>query len=332
MKNLSLYFWLVVGLALPILNGTSAAQNNGSVSIKTEAQGKVPSGAILVKGAWSSASDSSTPLPENGHIVNNVFRDDYFGLTYALPQDWTERYQGPPPSDGGRYVLAQLGPTDAYRGTIRGSILITAQDLFFASQPAANALELVSFSENHLQADYKLERPLQQTTIAGHSFAFFAYASPISELHWYVLSTEIRCHLVEFVLASRDTRLLQNLTQGMNQMKLPAEAGATAGTGGGDVPVCMKDYASDENMISRVEPVFTEHRFNPVPIRIIIDKQGKVRHIHFLSAFPDQAMAISDAMEKWRFKPYMRGREPVEVETGILFGSVRTPTRNRTRD
>ena len=36
-------------------------------------------------------------------------------------------------------------------------------------------------------------------------------------------------------------------------------------------------------MISRVDPIFTEHRFNPVPVRIIIDKEGKVRHIHFVA-------------------------------------------------
>jgi hypothetical protein len=73
-------------------------------------------------------------------------------------------------------------------------------------------------------------------------------------------------------------------------------------------------------VISRVEPVFTERTFNPVPVRIIIDKEGKIRHIHFLSAFPEQAKAITDALHKWKLKPYLRQRQPVEVETGIMFG------------
>jgi hypothetical protein len=75
-----------------------------------------------------------------------------------------------------------------------------------------------------------------------------------------------------------------------------------------------------------VDPVFTEHRFNAVPVRIIIDKEGKVKHVHFLSAFPDQAKAISDAFKQWRFKPYVRNRQPVEVETGIMFGRSSRPT------
>jgi hypothetical protein len=55
-------------------------------------------------------------------------------------------------------------------------------------------------------------------------------------------------------------------------------------------------------------------------VRVIIDKEGRVKHIHFLSAFPDQAKAISDALEQWRFKPYLRAGKPVEVETGLMFG------------
>jgi hypothetical protein len=64
-------------------------------------------------------------------------------------------------------------------------------------------------------------------------------------------------------------------------------------------------------------------------VRIIVDKEGKVKHIHFLSAFPDQAKAISDALKQWKFKRYMRGGQPAEVETGIMFGRVSYPTTRR---
>jgi hypothetical protein len=192
--------------------------------------------------------------------------------------------------------------------------------MFFTPLPASNALELVNYSKDKLQADYKVEMPPTPTRIADRPFTFFAYWSPVAQLHWYVLATEIRCHAVNIVLTSRDTKLLENLTLDLNKMKLPAEASPTAGMGGGDFPVCVKDYATDENVITRVDPILTGHRFNPVPVRIIIDKAGKVKHIHFLSAFPDQAKAISDALGQWKFKPYLREGQPVEVETGIMFG------------
>jgi hypothetical protein len=300
----------------------------------TEAQ-KVPEGVIIVKGAWSSTSDSSTPLPEGGAITNGVFNDPYFGMSYTLPTYWAQKHNGPPPSDSGYYVLALVTPTATYKGAARGSILITAQDMFFTLAPATNALELINYSKDNLQADYKVELKPSETKIAGHPFTFYAYWSPVAELHWYVLATQIRCHTVEVVLTSQDTKLLENLVLELNKMKLPAEAGPTAGTGGGAVPVCIKGYANKEHVLERVEPVFTDRKFNAVPVRIIIDREGKVKHIHFLSAFPDQAKAVTEALEKWRFKRYLIDGKPVEVETGIMFGRQRQPaaeTANSTKD
>jgi hypothetical protein len=204
--------------------------------------------------------------------------------------------------------------------------------MFFTLLPAANALELINYKKDTLQSDYKLELKPTETRIAGRPFVFFAYWSPVAELHWYVVATEIRCHTVQFVMTSRDTKLLENLILDMNKMKLPVEAGPTSGTGGGDFPLCIKDYAREENVIERVEPVFSERRFNAVPVRIIIDKEGKVRHIHFLSAFPEQAKAITDALRQWRFRPHLENGQPVEVETGIMFGRALPPITVQAKD
>ncbi len=299
--------------------------NGGDFAPNPKVLNKVPQGVILVKGAWSSASDTVTPVPEGGSLANNVFTDRYFGISYTLPPDWEEKYQGPPPSDSGLYVLAQLRPVDSFKGA-RATVLITAQDMFFNLLPANNALELINYSKDHLQADYKVEMRPSPTKIAGRSFTFFAYWSPIAELHWYVLATEIRCHAVEMIMSSRDTKLLANLVLDLNRMKLPADGEPTSVTGD---PVCIKDYARDENMIARVEPLFSEHKVNAVPVRIIIDKQGNVRHIHFLSAFPDQEKAITEAMHQWKFKPYLQNGKPAEVETGVMFG--RAPRRMPSR-
>jgi hypothetical protein len=310
----------------------AAPKNGGDFSNNVQPLNKVPEGVILVRGAWSSASDTTTPVPEGGTISNHVFTNQYFGMTYPLPTDWDETYKGPPPSDSGRYVLAELGPTASFRGPARGTILITAQDMFFTPMPAKNALELVNFSKRHLQADYQVEMPPTTTKIADRTFTFFAYWSPIAEMHWYLLTTEIRCHAIEIILTSRDIKLLENLTLDLNKMKLPEEANPTTGNGGGEFPVCVKDYAEGDNVLARVDPIFTQHRFNPVPVRIIIDKEGTVKHIHFLSAFPDQAKVISDALAQWKFKPYVKDGKPVEVETGIMFGTVRAPLKRRTEN
>ena len=283
--------------------------------------GQVPKGVILVKGAWWSASDSVTPLPETGKIAGSAYRNPYFGIDWTLPRDWTQQFEGPPPSDQGRYVLAEIVPAGTYTGASRGSVLITADDLFFTSLPLTRGEELVDYTNNNLQQEYKVERSPANVTIGGRSFRFFAFWSPAAELHWYVFVTQIRCHAVEITVSSSDTKLIQDITHNLNAITLPPEDTLADGD---TVPVCVKDYASAGNVINRVDPIFSERRYNAIPVRIVIDKDGKVRHIHFLSAFPDQAKAVTDALHQWTFKPYLKNGQPVEVETGIQFG---TPSR-----
>jgi len=315
-------FIFLLSMAAP---APTVAQSGGDFSDNAQAK-KLPTDTILVKGAWSSASDSKAPTPESGKITNNTYNNPYFGLTYALPPDWIEKYTGPPPSDSGYYVLAQIRPAETDQIKNRGSLLIAAQDLFFTFSPAGNALELIDYSKENLSADYKVEQPPTIIQIANHSFVRFDYSSPIAELHWHILATQIRCHMVQFVFTGHNSLQMETLIQSLEQMTLPDEAGPISGKGGGSAPVCIKDYVRDENILEKVDPVFTERRFNPVPVRIIIDKEGKVKHIHFLSAFPDQAKAIADALFQWRFRPYLRDGRPIEVETGIMFGHVPRPS------
>jgi hypothetical protein len=289
---------------------------------------KLPTGVILVKGAWASASDSITPLPEGGAITDKVYKNDYFGLSYALPADFVQKFTGPPPSDAGSYVLLQLRPAETFKGATKGIVLVTAQDLFFSLVPGKNAQEMINYSARSLRSDYTLERAPTEVTIANRPFVRMDYVAPVAGLHWFVLATEIRCHALEFVFTSRDPELLESLIQALNKMKLPEEAGPMGGIGGGGVPVCIKNYASGPNVLTRVEPVLPQREYNTIPVRIIIGKSGKVKHVHMISALPDQAKIITDALLEWEFKPYMVNGEPVEVETGILFG-LRPPNQKK---
>ncbi|MBO0911377.1 MAG: hypothetical protein J2P13_06250 [Acidobacteria bacterium] len=280
---------------------------------------RVPENTIIVKGAWSSASDSVTPDPEGSNFANGIFDNPYFGIKYSLPAGWTKSYDGPPPSDTGRYVLGNFQIEDP-KDQSHGSVVVTADDLFFTTVPAEDALQFVGYAKDHLQEGYKVEKPPTPVKIGGHPVTFFSYWSPVAELRWYVVATEIRCHAVQISFTSQDTRLLENALHDLDKMTF-----ADGAQGASETPVCIKDYASKGNLLFRVDPAFSEPRGNSMPVRIIIGKDGKVAHIHCLSAFPEQAKAINDALFEWRFKPYLENGKPVEVETGLLFG--RAPSR-----
>ena len=309
---------LLNGPTNPALKTQPPPNDGDGLNVPPEAVEKIPrQTAILVKGAEPSASDRSTPLPEDGALSKNVYQNRYFGITYRLPAVWAEPFSGPPPTDSGLYVLAQLTPDAGAKSPLKGTVLITAQDMFFSLTPTHSALDLVNFSRKHLPDYYEVERAPAELKIAGHDFVRFDYKSPVAGLHWYVLATQIRCHAIQFVFTSQDTKLLDSMIQDMNRIQLPDDASA---------PDCVSNYATAANIVYKVDPVIADQRFNQIPVRIIIDKKGKVRHVHLLSAFPDQAAAITDALMQWTFAPRMRDGKAVEVETGIMFRSRASET------
>src|SRR5260370_41038131 len=73
---------------------------------------------------------SPMPVPEDGRVLGGIYVNDYFDLSYPLPEGWTEGLRGPDPSDAGYYVLSSLVPKSEQNAAIK----IVAQDMFFASK------------------------------------------------------------------------------------------------------------------------------------------------------------------------------------------------------
>lgn len=262
----------------------------------------IPQGQILVKGTAPAASDATTPVPEAGRVAGGRYRNPYFGLTYPIPAGWTEQPAGPPPSDSGTYVLATFGIPRAF-------VVVTAHDLFFKPKPVADAKELLAEMRAGLESRYRIDSEPTPITIRGRTFHRLAYTAPVAGLQWRVLATDARCHVVVFTFAGADTAALDAAEQAMTFVSLKTAA-----------PPCVAGYAEAPNVLAKEDPVFTTRRFNTIPVRVIVDAKGRVKHAHVLSAFPEQTQAILAALRSWTFKPYRAGGRAVEVETGIVFG------------
>lgn len=260
----------------------------------------VPQDQVLVKGAMPAASDTTTPVPEDGRVAGRSYRNAYFGLTYPIPAGWTQQPAGPPPSDGGTYVLGQYA-------TARAHVLVTAQDLFFSATPLHGAKDLLAALRSGLEPVYAVESEPAAVTIGGRTFHRLAYKAPVSGLRWRVLTTDARCHALTFTFAGTDVAALDAAEQALSGVSLKNAA-----------PACVADYA---DVVTKEDPFFTSRHHNTIPVRVIVDPKGRVKHVHVLSAFPDQAQAIMAALRKWTFKPYRAGGRAVEVETGMVFGT-----------
>jgi hypothetical protein len=269
----------------------------------------VPQNVVLnvnvIRGPVPAASDSVTPVPEQGNLGKGRYRNAYFHLSYPIPAGWTEQPAGPPPSDAGAYMLTHLALIDADE-RVRAHMLVTAQDLFFTLIDMADAKEHVALMHRGLEPVYQREGEPDQVTIAGRTFHRLRYRAPRSGLHWRVLATDMRCHSLTFTLTGTDEAALDAAENAMRSMSLETK----------NAPVCVSDYVT----VKKTEPLFPTNHFNTIPVRVIVGRDGKVRHVHLLSAYPEQSKAIIEALRSWRFKPYEVQGKAVEFETGIVFG------------
>jgi hypothetical protein len=251
------------------------------------------------------AADRANADPEQGAVTGDAYVNPYFGLRYPLPPGWTAGPQPPRPSAAGYYVLSTpVPPPD-----VKATVLIAAQDKFFATPPIADAGEMTrSLVRSISAAGVSPAVEAGAMTIAGHRFARIDLpGSPLSRV---VLATDIRCHVVVFTFAGVEREPLRRLAATLDRLSLDH---------GRSVPECIKGYATAETIRRKVEPVLAEPQFATVPVRLVIGADGGVAHIHVIRAFAAQRQSIEDALGRWRFEPYRIAGRPSEVETGLTF-------------
>jgi hypothetical protein len=247
--------------------------------------------------------------PEDGKVIGGVFVSDYFNLSYRLSDELTEGLAGPPPSQSGYYVLGTWTPKRDFAGTV----LVVAQDMFFAPNPSDDVKNVVAeFRQVMSEVDgMTIDREPAPVSVGGRP----GYGIDFSGVGLFraMFAIEIRCHVVTFNLTSPDPESLARLVRSLDSLESARKKAMSD-----PVPECLKDYAS-ENIVSRVEPEGLGAKAVSVPVRMIVATDGSVKHVHVIRASAAQRRNIEEAVRQWKFKPYVNQGHPVEVETGVMF-------------
>jgi hypothetical protein len=253
---------------------------------------------------------SAVANPEDAGIADGAFQSGYFGLTFPLPHGWVAGPAGPPPSQSGDYVLGTLVP----EGESAGAVVMTAQDLFFADPPYENTEAMIAhFRQSAAEVPgMQIDREPSEVRIGGRLMQRVDFSGV--GLYRAMLATEIRCHLVRFNVTAREPSSLEAIVRNLDDLTFDARADAASSE-----RVCVKDYATDENVLKKVAPLPTGPTFTPIPVRIIVGADGTVKSVHVIRATADQRQSIEAAILQWRFKPFMVKGRGIEVETGLLY-------------
>jgi hypothetical protein len=270
--------------------------------------------ALALRGSGTTAPATN---PNDGKVINGILTNSYFNLSYPLPQGWIEGMPGPGPSISGYYVLATFVPTGEFTGTI----MVAAQDIFFAAKPLDDLMAMTGeFTRSiSLVDEMTIDRPPAEVRIAGRVFSRVDFSGV--GLFRSVLTTKMRCHFVSFNLTAKTPELLADLLRSLDDLG-PA--------GDEDVrridPTCIGNYAHADHLLSKIDPAAVAPSFIPIPVRMVIGSDGSVEHVHVIRATIAQRDSIERALRQWKLKPHEVDGRARKTETGVLieFGPTGT--------
>lgn len=80
-------------------------------------------------------------------------------------------------------------------------------------------------------------------------------------------------------------------------------------------------------ILRRVEPLYpplarTARIQGPVILHALISREGTIEQLQVLSGHPMLTQAALDAVQQWRFRPYILNGQPIEVETQITVNFI----------
>jgi hypothetical protein len=268
--------------------------------------------------AWNgNAATVPMPNPDEVSVADGVFKSRYFNLSYPLPPGWSESVAGPGASESGYYVLGTFVPP----GELTGTILVAAQDIFFAATPLDDVVAMAEeFGRTMARVDgMQIDRPPAKVRVAGRRFGRIDFSGV--GLFRSTLITRLRCHFLSFNLTAKSPEILSALIFSLNKLGAVDDKEVARND-----PTCIGGYADADHLLTRIDPPAISPTFTPIPVRIVIGADGTVRHVHVIHATTAQRDGIETALGRWKFRPPILNGSTVEIETGLLLNFLPTGT------
>ena len=316
--------------------------------------------------AWAqqpSNTASPTLAYETGGIANNVYTNECFGFSFAIPEGWQINTQLVGADARARHTtkgaLALLQIDQHKEGSFANTIALNAHD---ASVSASTAQEFVSnYARGHISSDRERRESVRDTYSVGYAGKIFFRAdnkqtmSGGHALYLAFVYTKFRgFYIGETLIAGSEggLELAANSLQGISfredepNSKCVMRGDDSQNSGGiiagviGSVPrqstsgqplrVRISEKVSQSLLITKLPPHYPEDARRAriqgmVVLTAWVDTNGDVEDVTLVSGHPLLAPAALEAVKQWKYKPYLLNGQPVKVETQVTVAFELSP-------
>lgn len=298
----------------------------------------------------SNTTTSGVLNPENGTIINNLYRNEILGFSYPMPEGW---YVSLDDNHGsqvtGKYLqgggLLLLMADQHTGGPFRNRLLIIAD-----SATKYHGLSVEAYVDKVVRAQtnklgMQLIRDVFAVDLAGRHFYRADYDENFgggatrktficTELNGYLLSWTFVTGSEEDLEAAVSS--LQRISFWQPEVSPNSNVMPSAAT----IPPVPDKRASEKPMSERprririsqsvaqsylaekVQPTYPEegrrnHIQGNVVMKAVITQTGEVKELTVISGDPALVPAAVEAVKQWRYRPYKLNGEAIEVETQV---------------
>jgi TonB family protein len=305
----------------------------------------------------ASNGSSATLAYEDGRIENNVYTNDCFGFSLAIPDGWqvNTQFLGADGKamhirKGGLFLLLM----DQHQSGSGGNrIGLYAREAGAAS--ASTVQEFVSAAV-HGQIDIdrgrrELVRDAYSVDYGGKHFVRADYKQSLpngDEFYLAFVYTKFREYYIGENLMAGSPRELDQSANSLEQISFlkdepnpkcvmrgddnPNSGGIIGGILSSKPPqtdpaqtqrVRVSSGVSTGLLVKKVPPQYPDEAKQAriqgqVVLQAKIDKNGDVEELTLVSGHPMLAPAAIEAVKQWKYKPYLLNGQPVKVETQIV--------------
>ena len=281
---------------------------------------------VLCVATSRAQSKDGSATPDQGSVTDSVYTNQFFGITWELPRDWSIAPSNPP--SGQVIPLLQAHP-GGERST--DFVSLTAQD--FSNVHGFGFQYMDALRPVMEKNGWQSLKNHGYYTLGGGIPAYrgdYTHGTPPTRFS-LVLAGPARGYEVKVLIESDSSERVQDLLKTVLTLKVrpdwkaPDASMPKPGDAPAEVPKrvrvsvgVLESFAS-----KKVPPIYPtearrDHTQGSVSLLVHVDQSGMIEDIYVEEGNPVLAKAAVEAVSQWHYTPYLLSGAPAKLESMVI--------------